>query len=152
IRQIQQGTRGWELLASDGTQFVGFNKLLITIPAPQAAELIQSSTLDNALRTSLSSHLDQASYNPLLSIALGYRPRPRQRPYYALVNTDKAHAISWLAWEHEKAPERAPANTGLLIAQMAPQYSREHWQTPDDTTIADVAQRVSTFLNEPLTT
>jgi renalase len=72
------------------------------------------------------------------------------RPYYALVNTDKAHAISWLAWEHEKAPERVPLGAGLLIAQMAPQYSQDNWHMPDAELIGDAAHRISTLLDEPL--
>ncbi len=75
---------------------------------------------------------------------------PGTRPYYALVNTDKAHAISWLAWEHEKAPERVPEGAGLLIAQMAPQYTQEHWQTPGEELVSDVAQRVRALIDEPL--
>jgi renalase len=81
---------------------------------------------------------------------LGYRPAPEVRPYYALVNTDKAHAISWLAWEHEKAPERVPEGAGLLIAQMAPQYSQDNWDKPDAELIDDVANRITVLLDEPL--
>ncbi len=66
------------------------------------------------------------------------------------MNTDKAHEISWLAWEHEKSPERVPAQAGLLIAQMAPHYSREWWQVPSDEIISDVVKRVAALLDEPL--
>ncbi len=94
--------------------------------------------------------LDKARYNLLISIMLGYRPMPQIRPYYALVNTDKAHAISWLAWEHEKASERVPEGAGLLIAQMAPQYSQDNWHKPDAEIISDVANRITILLDEPL--
>ena len=103
-----------------------------------------------AQRENISVMLRKASYNPLISVMLGYRPAPRIRPYYALVNTDKAHVLSWLAWEHEKAPERVPGHAGLLIAQMAPQYSRDHWDLPAETLISDVANCVATLLDEPL--
>ena len=72
------------------------------------------------------------------------------RPYYALVNTDKAHAISWLAREHEKASERVPEGAGMLIAQMAPQYSHNNWHMPDTEIISDVADRITTLLEELL--
>src|SRR5258708_174295 len=55
-----------------------------------------------------------------------------------------------MAWEHEKAPERVPGHAGLLIAQMAPQYSRDHWDLPAETLISDVANCVATLLDEPL--
>src|SRR5205807_2063792 len=89
-------------------------------------------------------------YNPLIAVMSGYKPRPQPRPYYALVNTDKVHAISWLAWEHEKSVERVPEHAGLLIAQMAPQYSQDYWQRPDEEIIADVAKRVAALLDEAL--
>ncbi len=151
ISQLQPGPQGWTLLATTGEQFAHFDKVLVTIPATQASALIQASQIENELHNTLCAYLDRASYNPLISVTLGYQARLQERPYYALVNTDKAHAISWLAWEHEKAPERAPDGTGLLIAQMAPQYSKQQWQTSDDELIVDVAERVSTLLHEPLT-
>jgi len=94
--------------------------------------------------------LRKASYRPLISVMLGYQPAPHIRPYYALVNTDKTHALSWLAWEHEKSPERVPEQAGLLVAQMAPHYSREWWRAPSDEVIRDVAKRVAALLDEPL--
>ncbi len=150
ITRVQQGQPGWTLFTADGSSAGPFSHLLITIPATQALELIAASALADDLRRTITTHLAQASYNPLISVMLGYHPAPRTRPYYALVNTDKQHAISWLAWEHEKAPERAPAGAGLLIAQMAPQYSQDHYTTPDEDVISDVARRVSALIGESL--
>jgi renalase len=129
-----------------------YDLLLITLPLPQAHTLLEQSQLDAELKHTILTRLAQSHYHPLLSVALGYQPCPQTRPYYALVNTDKGHTISWLAWEHEKAPERAPANAGLLIAQMSPSFSQRHWETPDNALVNTVAQQVSTLLNEPLTT
>jgi renalase len=150
ISQLRQTGQGWELTASDGAKFSDFEKVLVTIPANQAATLLQASPLANEVRTTLCTYLEQAHYASLISVTLGYRVRPLVRPYYALVNTDKAHTISWLAWEHEKAAERAPDGMGLLIAQMAPQYSKEHWQAADEAIYTEVAQQVASLLKEPL--
>ena len=150
IGRVQHTLDGW-LLFDTGSQNVGhFDQLLITIPATQAIELLQSSQLDDNLSQTLSAQLNEAQYNPLISVMLGYRPRPQERPYYALVNTDKGHPISWLAWEHEKSPERVPSGTGLLIAQTAPQYSKQHRETPQTILFQDVQQLVSQLLHESL--
>jgi renalase len=146
VQRCEQTPRGWQLFNEQDTALGSYERLLITIPASQAAELVTASRLPEAVHALLS----QAHYHPLISLILAYTPGPRLRPYYALVNTDKAHPISWLAWEHEKAPERVPPNHGLLIAQMAPGYSREHWQTPAQELLRDVAERVRLLLNEPL--
>jgi renalase len=150
IARIEQAATGWSLFTVEGQ--AQFDQLLITIPASEAVALIEQSQLPQPLQTGILSILRTASYNPLISVMLGYTPAPQPRPYYALVNTDKAHPISWLAWEHDKASERVPPGAGLLIAQMAPQYSREHWQSADEQVINDVAERVATLLDERLDT
>lgn len=152
ITQVQQTSTGWQLFASAQQPLGTFEHLLLTMPASRASTLIAASQLSPDLQHTICTQLDQASYHPLLSVALGYRPEPDSRPYYALVNTDRAHPISWLAWEHEKAPERTPQDTRLLIAQMAPQYSREHWDTPDADLARDVATQVVALIVEALPT
>jgi renalase len=150
IARLQQGSPGWQLFDAAGNMVGDCQRLLITIPALQALALADASRMEGALQEAIRAQLSPARYNPLLSVALGYRPRPATRPYYALVNSDKAHAISWLAWEHEKAPERAPGDAGLLIAQMAPGYSEQRWHVPDADTYRDVAQRVASLIDEDL--
>ncbi len=150
IDHVEQTTRGWSLFDGSGQNVGNYERLLITIPAPEAAELVEASQIGSDLRDGISSLLRKARYNPLLSVMLGYKPTLQARPYYALVNTDKAHAISWLAWEHEKSPARVPEDSGLLIAQMAPQYSQENWETPLEKIFNDVARRVAALIDEPL--
>ncbi|GCF07664.1 NAD(P)/FAD-dependent oxidoreductase [Dictyobacter arantiisoli] len=150
IKRVQRIPTGWQLFDDAGTEYGPFDSLLITLPAPQASQLIQRSQLDQALQSSIIQQLGAARYNPLISVILGYQVQPRVRPYYALVNTDKQHAISWLAWEHEKSPERVPPGAGLLLVQMAPAYSKQHMETAALTVIEDVERQVSTLLQEDL--
>jgi predicted NAD/FAD-dependent oxidoreductase len=150
IGHLQEGLNDWKLFANQGEHIGDFDRVLITIPASEAVELVNNSHIRDRLQEEICVLLEKARYNPLISVMLGYRPVPQERPFYALVNTDKAHAISWLALEHEKSPERTPEGTGLLIAQMAPQYSHENWYRPDSEIISDVAYRIKTLLNESL--
>lgn len=150
VAALHQHETGWSLRDTKNADLGHFERVLISIPASQASELVEASTLHSNVQASIISHLQRARYHRLLSVMLGYRPTPLTRPYYALVNTDKAHAISWLAWEHEKTPERVPPGSGLLIAQMAPAYSLDHWETPDETLIPDVAAHVARLIGEDL--
>lgn len=150
ITCVQQDASGWRLLDQAGQAYGRFNTLLITIPATQASVLIKVSQFEQSIQDRVSLQLDIAQYNPLLSVMLGYRPKPQTRPYYALINSDKQHPISWLAWEHEKASERVPEGAGLLLAQMAPDYSTQHMQTTDEELVHDVAQLVSKLVQEEL--
>jgi len=150
VDYLQSGISGWKLFGNPG-QYIGeFDLVLITIPASEAAELIKNSQIRDIRQEEICALLEKAKYNPLISVMLGYRPVPQGRPYYALVNTDKAHTISWLAWEHEKASERVPEGAGMLIAQMAPQYSQDNWHKPDAELIEDVTNRIVALLDEPL--
>ena len=150
IDYLQSGITGWKLFGNPRRYIGEFDLVLITIPASEAAELIKNSQIEDRRQEEICALLEKAKYNPLISVMLGYRPMPEERPYYALVNTDKAHAISWLAWEHEKALERVPEGAGMLIAQMAPQYSQDNWHMPDTEIISDVTDRISTLIEEPL--
>src|SRR5436190_18233939 len=90
IDHLQQSTTGWKLFDNLGQSVGEFDRVLITIPASEAAELIKASQISNIRQEKICTLLDKAKYNPLISVMLGYRPVPQGRPYYALINTDKA--------------------------------------------------------------
>lgn len=148
IDHVRQTSQGWLLVTDQGVEQGPFTRLLITFPLPHARELLQRSLLEPGLQEAIDAYLRVATYRPLLSIMLGYRPTPQRRPYYALVNTDKAHPISWLAWEHEKSAERVPPGAGLLIAQMSPDYTREQWEREDAELIRESASIVAQLVQE----
>jgi renalase len=150
ISSMQQSITGWKLFAHRRKDIGEFDRILISIPAREAAELIKNSQIRDRGQEEICALLEKAKYNPLISVTLGYRPMPQKHPYYALVNTDKAHAISWLAWEHEKASERVLEGAGMLIAQMAPQYSHDNWHIADAEIVSNVAHRISILVDEPL--
>ena len=150
ISSMQQSETGWKLFDQQGENCGEFDHVLITMPASEAAELVRKSKIQDSQQEEICALLEKAKYNPLISIMLGYRPIPLERPYYALVNTDKAHAVSWLAWEHEKTLERVPEGAGMLIVQMAPQYSLDNWHMADREIISDVSHRITDLLDESL--
>jgi predicted NAD/FAD-dependent oxidoreductase len=150
IDYLQKSVVGWVLFDYLRQSVGEFDRVLISIPAGEAAELVKNSQVRDGRQEEICALLQSAQYNPLISVMLGYRPIPEERPYYALVNTDKAHVISWLAWEHEKASERVPKGAGLLIAQMAPRFSHDHWYLADDEIINGVSSHVSMLLEESL--
>ncbi len=152
IGRIQQTSAGWQLFTKANQDVGTYDHLLITIPAAQAQGLVQASQLSDDLQQGIASQLQKSHYSQLLSVSLGYHTRLQVRPYYALVNTDKSHAISWLAWEHEKASERVPSGGGMLIVQMAPGYSEEHREDPSARVAHDVAERTAALLAEKLPT
>lgn len=122
------GQAQWALFDRAGVALGIADAVLFTPPGPQAADLIVASALNDDLRQALLAELAPVRYRRCISLALAY-PQRVERPYYALLNIDRTHPITWLALEHSKAPERCPPGTSLLIAQMAPGWSSEHWET-----------------------
>ncbi len=139
----------WVLIDDANKSVAEADFVLLTPPAPQTAEILAASDLDAILKDALLGELSHASYRRCISLAVAY-PRRIDRPFYALVNTDRAHPIAWLALEHAKAPERCPPGHSLLIAQMAARWSHEHWHAPADQLERLIAPQVAALLGEDL--
>ena len=138
---------GYELFDIQQHQVGEADLVLLTPPAPQTADILAASDFDADIKAALLAELAHATYTRCISLALAY-DRPIARPFYALVNSDRAHAISWLALEHAKAPERCPPGHSLLIAQMAARWSLDHWETLADELERLVADQVGALLGE----
>jgi renalase len=119
----------YTLLAENDAILGSADVVVLTPPAAQTAAILAASDLPEAMRLPRIAALEQAVYRRCLTFSCAFRV-PIERPWYALVNTDRKHPIAWLAREHVK-PERAPAGSSILVAQMADAWSTEHWnQTP----------------------
>ncbi len=129
VHHIEPHNGGYRLFNDDGQRIGRADAVVLTPPAPQTAAILANSLLPADLAGTLHDLLAAASYRPCLSVAFAYR-RQVGVPWYALVNTDRQHTVAWLACEHNK-PGHAPEGYSLIIAQLAPDYSRAHW---DDAT------------------
>ena len=153
IQRIEATTDGYAVYSDTGALVASADALVFTPPAPQTIELLQTSTIDESVKNPLMIGLAPATYRPCLSVSLLYAG-VFDPEYYALVNTDRGHPISWLAVEHAKHASRVPVGHTLLTAQLAPQASRDHWDSPEATLYATVAGWVQSLtghaLGEPL--
>lgn len=145
-RPSAAGAGRWMLLDLAGATIGAADLVLLTPPAPQIVELLTASDFD---ATTLLAALGAARYRRCISLALAY-DRLIARPFYALINSDRAHPISWLALEHAKGAERCPPEHSLLIAQMAAQWSVDHYETPLDTLTPLITEYVSALLGDDL--
>jgi renalase len=141
--------QSFTLYDAGGAEVGEADVVLLTAPAGQSAEIVAASELDAGLKERLAGELGRGVYRRCVSLALAYA-RPLERPYYALVNADRGHPVAWLALEHTKGPDRCPPGHSLLIAQMAPGWSREHWDAPADAIGPTVAGLASALVGEDL--
>ena len=125
IGSVDRQPTGYQLFDRGGVAVGEADCVLFTAPAPQTAALLAASALDSGLRSALLAELEQASYRRCISLTLAYARRP-EVPWYALINSDRAHPISWLACEHDKHGH-APAGQGLITLQMAHSWSVAHF-------------------------
>ena len=146
----------WTVRDDDGETHGPFDAVVCTPPAPQTAELLGNTALeqaggDTAIDEETISTLRQAvtdvPFRTTRTVVLGYE-RPLDRPWYALVNTDGGHRIGWLAREECK-DGHVPDGESVLIAQLAPDYSEQTYDEPLETVAPAVADDVASLVGEP---
>ncbi len=154
-------TAPFGIYADDDTPLGQADQVLLATPAPQAIDVLRASQIGPTRRISALDALAKAPYRSMLSVMLGFAAPPEgavfaggrpddPRPYYALVNTDHAHDISWLAVENDKGLSRTPEGTLAVIAQMAVSFSEAHYDDAQDLLESLVAPSVATLLGTPL--
>jgi predicted NAD/FAD-dependent oxidoreductase len=121
--------------------------VVVTPPAPVTAYLLDRSEWDDPLCADLRDAAAEVPYRTLLSVALHY-PYRRDLPYYALVNADKEHELGWVAREECK-PGHVPDGESLLVVQPSPEWSRNHFENPDDDIAVAAADRTAELLDDP---
>jgi predicted NAD/FAD-dependent oxidoreductase len=157
VARVQRRPGGYRLLDATSMTLGEAARVLVAIPAGQAVELVQASDVDAGRRDAALAELQKVRYRSLLSIMLGYPQPPHgtvfaggtpedPRPYYALVNTDRGHDVSWLAIENDKGPARVPAETLALVVQMSGAFSAAHFDAAAEHLAARAAEAASNVL------
>ena len=122
----------------------GFDAVLVTAPAPQAADLLRGSDTPREVVEAL----DATPYRSQFTVVWGF-DEAIERPgaFYALVNATShgaaggAHEVAWLAFESDK-PGRAPAGATLLLAQMSPAWTEAHYEAERADVVAAATRAV----------
>ena len=104
-----------------------FEAVLLTLPPGAVGALLRRSDETAGAGNAFA----QARHRAIISVA--FEPgQPAVAPgdAYALMNSDRKHAISWLAFESAK-PGHVPAGREVLVAQMAEPWSAPRFGHPD---------------------
>ncbi|XVH32070.1 NAD(P)/FAD-dependent oxidoreductase [Haloferacaceae archaeon DSL9] len=152
IESLDRTADGWRLRDTDSNRHGPFDIVVLTPPAPQTAALLRATTIGDA-DAAAAEALERAAaaaeavpYRTIRTLVLHY-PFELDLPYYALVNADREHEIGWLSREECK-PGHVPDGESLLIVQMAPGWSTDHYDDAlGDATIA-VARAVAALLGD----
>ena len=136
----------WRLETADGRDLGEYDTLLLTPPAPQTADLLGATEWADPLRADLEAAVREVPFRTTLTAVLHY-PFELDVPYYALVNTDKGHDVGWVSREECK-PGHVPDGESLLIAQMGPEWSTEHYDDSSERSASEAAALVADLLDE----
>ena len=127
VRTLTLAPDGYELRDESGTLLGSAPHVVLTLPAPEAADLLQNSHLEgdnNA--TQRIEILQSVNYSRCLTVSLQY-DFPSALPFYALLARDRAHPLLWLANESAK-PGNGTATS--FVAQLGQAVSAELWDAP----------------------
>jgi len=161
VARLERLSAGYRLYDEEGEALGEADRVLVAAPAPQAVELLRASAIDTGRRARVLAELEGTAYQPMCTFMFGYQRPPEgtiyaggapadPRPYYALVNTDRGHDISWLAVENDKGPSRAPEGVLAVVAQMAVPFSERHYDEPPEGLVAGVDGQVRDLLGVDL--
>lgn len=125
IVRIEGRPRSWTLHDATGGMWGPYAHVVLTAPAPQTLELLE--THPEAIPQCVLEGLRDVSYQAQFSVVLvleGDVPVPNRTA--ALLNIDRKHPITWLTFEHKKRGH-APPGVSVLVAQMAPSWTMQHY-------------------------
>ncbi|WP_256297564.1 NAD(P)/FAD-dependent oxidoreductase [Haloarchaeobius salinus] len=146
IESFARESDGWTLTDTDGESHGPFDAVVLTPPAPQTADLLAATEWSDERLDRLHAAVDAVGFRTIRAVLLHY-PFELDRPWYALVNPDREHPVGWLSREECK-PEHVPDGESLLVVQMAPDWSVEHYDEPLDSAADAVASLVATLLDD----
>lgn len=128
IESLEQDSGGYRI------QGEHFEALVLTPPLPQIDPMLQS--------IGESRPFANARYRPCLSVLLGYAQEIGPLHYHALIDPEQRHPLTWLSIESIKCTGRAPEGQCALVAQLSPDYSKNHFEADEATIVEEAVSHV----------
>lgn len=119
VGSIEQAGEGWQVADDDGSDLGAYDAVLITAPAPQAAELLRAPAPELAARA------ETVLFDPCWAAMVAW-DAPLDLPFTGAREVD---GLAWAAAESPK-PGRAPGERWVL--QAGADLSREHLELEPD--------------------
>ncbi len=149
ISALRENARDINLLDASGDMLDTAAHVIITAPAPQAADLLDASVWRDGESTCAATErialLRGVEYSRCLSVLLFFTVSCDDDSWYALLARDREHPLLWLARENAKG--FVPQNKGTaLVAQLGHAASTELWDEPDERIAAQTAHWIAEIL------
>lgn len=105
-----------------------FDAVVLTPPVPIAKQIL--ATIGDTRP------MINAWYRSCISVMLGFARILPEHRYHALLDPEQRHPLTRLSLESSKCPNRAPEGCTALVAQLSPEFSRMHFESPDELVIS----------------
>jgi predicted NAD/FAD-dependent oxidoreductase len=146
VDSLARTVDGWTLTDTDREAYGAFDDVLLTPPAPQTADLLADAHWDDDRCEALRDAAADVAYRSIITAVLHY-PFEIDREWYALVNTDNTYSVGWLSREACK-DGHVPDGEEILVVQMAPDWSREQYDTPAGEQTSVAAEHAASLLDD----
>jgi predicted NAD/FAD-dependent oxidoreductase len=138
VETIARDGSAWRLTDADGGSWGPFDVLVLNPPAPQTAALLADAAWADERRAALRTAAAGVPYRTIWTAILRY-PFRIDRPYYGLVNADKAHAVGWISREECKRGH-VPDGESLLVVQANDEWSRANYDRDPTANVEALAE------------
>jgi predicted NAD/FAD-dependent oxidoreductase len=146
VERVSRTDGRWTVTDADGERWGPFDALLLNPPAPQTAALLEGADWASPARDDLVDAIHDVEYRTIWTAVLGYEFE-LDRPYYALVNTDKEHAVGWIAREECK-PGHVPDDESVLVVQANHEWSVDRYDEAPAENVAVLADHAASILDD----
>ena len=140
VTALRADAKGWHVATNGaaGTDEIAFDAVLMTPPAPQSRDILACSDIAAIDLPTIDAALAKARYHKQWCFALGFQQPLERRPdSFALINSDRDHAIAWLSFENDK-PGRQLGGSTVIMVQMSPGWSERHFDASAEELLAEV--------------
>ncbi len=146
VERIAREDGTWRMTDTDGEEWGPFDALALNPPAPQTADLLRATDWDDDRREALLAAVADVEYRSIWSAVLRY-PFEIDRPYYALVNTDKEHDVGWISREECK-DGHVPDGESLLVVQSSHKWAVKHYDSDPAENVAALARMTADVMDD----
>jgi predicted NAD/FAD-dependent oxidoreductase len=142
----------WEIISKE-KKYGPYDCLIFGTPAYNIAKIMKNSfenNDDNQSNNELIKKLENVSYKKIYSLAISFEGI-FNFPFYALINSDREHSISWISIENDKIGHVTKENQTVLIVQMNEEFSDKFSDTeinPNEVVLDKIINEIKNLLPE----
>jgi renalase len=162
VEKVTLSEEGWEIHSKESKH--GFyDYIVFGTPSFNAAKVLSNSEFkikedEEFFKSYTLKKLEEVEYKKIYSLAIAFEKEQadaqnidlnlNQNNYYALINSDRQHAVSWISIENEKEGRipKGKENSLCLIVQMSEEFSEKYQNEDINLTTKKILEEVEKII------